>query len=447
MKNFFTAALESEASGTVGPDAVTEQPDYQPKPGIGKGEEVLSEEKADKEYGEDHPVAEHDEIDTVAESQEHTLALEHLQASAMKFCRMAAALEEIAETAEVNLQAGQPMEPQQVAMLTTALDAAGVGEPMGEMVATESFAFSATAATESFVDALKDRAEKVWSAVAKFFKKVRDLTVERLKRFGDLFRNIVTTYGKLEKEEVLGKGAGKPFQNSKAEKKVQAAFFAPATTKTPVAAVDNAKSEFEQIMVLADSRLPAEIRALNNSWASEKPEAVVAQMNKTLALARQLADVGGDRFKHASGSVEVNLPERVTLDNTGALAGTKVVFGKGTQDFTAGLKIASLADVKHLQSSAMQAERAISTLITELFKGEMFNVKIKTRHHFDTSDEDRNHARKLLVKYVNITRVLTDLASGAVCAGVGGFHSNHRAAISWVRYSVAEAKALTRETK
>lgn len=452
--NFFTAALNpglESNDGTVGVDAIHTQDTLQPKPGFGedKGLAVQSDDdlKADKAYGEDHDIAKHDAIDAVAESQEHTLALEHLQATAMRFCRMAAALEEIAETAETNLEAGVPMDPAQVSMVTTAIDAAGVGEPMEEAVALEAFGFDATVATESFVEAIKERAEKVWAAVAKFFKKTRDLTVEKLKRFGDFFRNIVTVYEKLEKETILASNAGKPFQNSKWEKDVQGGFYSPASTKTPVAVVDGAKADFEQLMNLADSKLQAEMRALNNAWSSDKPEAVVAAMNKALALAHQLADIGDARFKHAGMSVEVNLPQRVTLDNTGGLEGTKCVFGEGLKQFTAGLKTASVADVKHLKESARQADRAIDTVINELFKGEMFDVKIKARFNYDAKEDDKVQRRKLLTKYVNLTRILTDLAAGAVIAGVTGFYHNHRAATRWVRFSVAEAKAAARETK
>ena len=111
-RNFFTAALAASAgtaaleSGDPAPVGVaavfTEQQNLQPKPGVGEekgGEASLDDVKADKAYGEDADIADHDEIDTVAESQEHTLALEHLAATAMRFCRMGAALEEIAETA------------------------------------------------------------------------------------------------------------------------------------------------------------------------------------------------------------------------------------------------------------------------------------------------------------------------------------------------------------
>lgn len=451
-RNIFTAALESEVPGTVGIDAVvTEQQDLQPKPGVGEvkgGEASLDEVKADKEFGEEAAIAEHDEIDAVAESQEHTLALEHLQATAMRFCRLGAALEEIAETAQANLDQGQPMDPETVAMVTTAIDANGIGEPMEGTVATESFEFSATIATEGFIDAIKDRAQKVWNAVAKFFKKAIDLTVEKLKRCGDFFRELVQIYEKLEKEgDILATNAGKPFQSAKYEKALHDALWAPASTKSVVAAVDNAADEYAQVMDLADVKLNAAMRALNNSWATDKPEQVISAMNKVLTISKMLADMGSSKFMHSSTSVEVNLPERITLDNTGALQGTKVVYGKGVQNFTAGVRTASLADVKHLKASANQATRAFNAVFVENLKGDLFDSPWKQRGMFDAKEDDKVQARKLLTKYVNLLRITSNLIGNCVWGAAEGFVNNHRTAAKWVRLSVAEAKAAKREGK
>ena len=254
-RNFFTAALESAAADTVEASAVFTQDTMQPKPGVGKDDPVLSEEKPAKEFGEDHDFADADEIDTVAESQEHTLALEHLFQASMKYCRHAAALEEIAETAEANLAGGNPMDPTTVGMVTTALDSAGIGEPMEESVALEAFEFSRTVATEGFIDAVKDRAEKVWAAAAKFAKKAYEITAQKLKRFADYFRDLPKIYEKLEKEGAgLAANAGKPFQNAKWEKAIQSELYAPASTKTVLDAVSNAASEFKEVTNLAENR-------------------------------------------------------------------------------------------------------------------------------------------------------------------------------------------------
>lgn len=455
-RNFFTAALEAQAD-TVDIADVTELSTLQPKPGVGEdkgGEPSLDDVKVDKEFGEDALIAEHDEIDTVAESQEHTLALEHLQASAQRFCRMAAALEEIAEQAEASLEPteagegrpaadGEGLTPETVQLLTTAIDAGGVGEPLQESVALEAFGFDQRIATEGFIDAVKDRAEKVWAAVAKFARKAFEITGQKLKRFADYFRSLPGIYAKLEKEgEILNGHAGKPFQNAKWEKTVQERFFAPASTKSPIAAVDNAGAEFDEVIKLVENKLFGEMRALSSSWATDKPEQVVAAMNKCLGTARGLQAMGESRFQHSSVKVEVNLPERVTIDNTGGLEGTRAVFEEGQMNFSAGIRTASVADIKHLKDTAVRADRAITSAIDSLFDAD-FEPKYKSRSSYDK--DDREVARKLLSKYSNLMRVLADLSAGCVFGAAHGYYFNHFGATRWIRFSIAEAKAAKRE--
>lgn len=441
--NFFTAALESEALGTVGPEAVTNQDTLQPKPGVGEGEEVPSEDKVAKAFGEGSEFADHDDIDTVAESQEHTLALEHLFQSAMKFCRHAAALEEIAEVAEDNLAAGNPMDPSTVSMVTTALDSAGVGEPLEDNVALESFDFSATAATEGFIDVIKERAEQVWTAAAKFAKKAYEITAQKLKRFADFFRDLPGIYTKLEKEGAgLTANAGKPFQNAKWEKTIQSELFAPASTKTVLAAVSNAADEFKEVTNLAENRLHGELRALNAAWAQDKPETVVAQMNKVLATAKLLTEMGSTRFKHASLTMEVNLPERISIEGTAGLEGTRVTFEDGIQQFSAGIKTASVADISSLKASAMVAHRVIMSAMDDLFDGKTFEVNYKGRHGYEA--DDKQVARKLLTKYINLVRIAVDLSGGAIFGSAHGYYRNHFTATRWIRFSIAEAKQAAR---
>lgn len=465
-RNFFTAALAASAGtaalesgdnpAPVGVAAVfTEQQNLQPKPGVGEekgGEASLDDVKVAKAVGEDADIADHDEIDTVAESQEHTLALEHLAATAMRFCRMGAALEEIAETAETNLEAGQPMDPATCTMVTTAVDAAGIGAPLADAVALESFEFSANVATEGFVEAIKDRAKRVWAAVAKFARKAWDLTSQKLKRFADYFRGLVSTYAKLEKEgEILNGYGAKPFQNAKYEKLVQNRLYAPASTKSVIAAVDNAGAEYEQLMKHVDGRLASELQALKRAWKTEKAESVIAQMNKVLTCVRPLADMGNNSYKHSSVSVEVNLPTALSAQNTGGLEGTKVVFEEGTMEFSAGIKAATMADIKHLKESAGRAERLVSAAYGEFFDT-YFDESDKSMEAYymslsraQFSDEDKEVARKLLVKYSNLIRLVTDLVCGSVFGAAHGYYYNHFGASRWIRFSIAEAKAAARE--
>lgn len=455
-KNFFTAALESNDNPATVDIATIIQPtqqDLEPKPGVGKGDEVKSDDeiKFDKAFGELSVIAEHDEIDTVAESQEHTLALEQLQAAAFRFCRMGAALEEISETAEANLDAGEPMDPSTVSMITTAIDAGGVGEPMADSVALETFDFSPQVATEGFVEELKSRAKKVWIAVAKFARKSWEVTTQKLKRFADFFRGLPGIYAKLEKEgAILATNSGKPFQNSKWEKAVQEHVCAPSSTKTLQAAVANAQSEFEDIQRLVNGKIAGDIQGLKAAWKTEKAESVVAQMNKVLAGGRQLAEVGQSRWKHASDLIEVNLPERVTLANTGGLEGTKISYEDNKGEFTAGLKTATMAEIKALSASAERADNALkaawNTYMNAAFSEEDDGMQTfyDAMERGSFKEEDRATSRKLLVKYSNLMRLMSDLVNGSVYSVANGLYQNHFAATRWVRFSIAEAKAAAR---
>lgn len=440
LNNFWTAALESN-DGTVGPDAVTEQSTMQPKPGIGKGDAVESEEKPKKTFGEDHVLTDNDDVDTVAESQEHTLAMEQLQNVSLRFCRMAEALENIAETTEAQLAAGQATSPETVAMITTALDASGIGEPLKDSVALESFDFDAKVATEGFIEAIKDRAAKVWEAIAKFTKKARDITIQKLKRFADYFRGLPGIYDKLIKEgEALANYGGKPFQNSKYEKDLQGDFYSPSSSKTPISVVENSLSEFNEVLKVV-GRLSYDMTSMTQSWKNGEPNEVVARMNQGLNTARSLADMGVSKFKHSSTSVEVNFPEKISVDGRSGLEGTKVSYDEGIRDFAAGIRTATIEEIKKLKESAVRADRAMTTAWDALFEmGDegTYNFRSNADH------DDAKVARNLLSKYTNLMRLFTDLSSGATFGSAHGLYRNHFTASRWIRYSIAEAKAAGR---
>lgn len=449
-KNIFTAALESQSEQPIDVATIIQetQQDFQPKPGFKEDGDEPSAEKVTKAIGDDSApsVAEHDEIDTVAESQEHVLALEHLQKVSQRYCRMAAALEEIAEVAEQNLEEGQSMDPTQVAMVTTAIDAGGIGEPMADSVALEAFGMDARVATEGFIDAVKDRAEKVWAAVAKFAKKAVEITHQKLKRFADYFRSLPSIYEKLSKEgEILNTNAGKPFQNSKWEKDLQERACAPSSTKTILDTVSGAAADFKEVTALADGKLHGELRSLNSSWATDKPETVVAQMNKVLAVLKQLADTGHGKFKHSAAAVEVNLPERINLEGTSGLEGTSMTWEDTSHEFTAGIKTATYADIAKLKESALHANRAIDSAIDGLFDGKLFEVTYKTRNGY--SKDDPKVARQLLSKYTNLMRIAVDISGASLFSVANGYYLNHFNASKWIRYSIAEAKQAARGGK
>ena len=66
-----------------------------------------------------------------------------------------------------------------------------------------------------------------------------------------------------------------------------------------------------------------------------------------------------------------------------------------------------------------------------------------TRAQF--SDEEKEVSRKLLVKYSNLIRLVTDLVCGSVFGAAHGYYYNHFGASRWIRFSIAEAKAAARE--
>lgn len=458
-KNIFMAGLgvglEEQVEDTVPVSAIQENVTLQPKVGFAedKGGEP-SEEKPEKELGDpgEHSIAEHDEIDTVAESQEHVLALEHLSKTVMRYSRLATALEEIAETAEQNLADGQVMDPTQVAMLTTAIDSNGIGDPLSESVAVEAFDFSARVATESFVDTLKERATKIWTAVKKFMRKAAEVTHEKLKRFADYFRSLTTIIDKLEKDfPVLEKHGVKPFQNAKWEKDLQDRLCAPSSTKTIPAAIAAAAAEVDQVSKIVNGRLVSDLAGMKAAWRTEKAESVVVQMNKVLANLKQLDGVGVNKYKHASYAVEVNLPERVTLDGTGGLDNLQISYEHGIGDFSAGLKTASVAEIKELKQYAQKAINVLNAAWGNYYEDSWSDGQDEEMKAFweyyargEFSEEKKSVARKLATKYTNLLRLTSELCNAATFSTADGLYNNIFTATKWARYSVAEAKAAAR---
>lgn len=458
-KNIFTAALESQSEQPIDVAKIIQetQQDFQPKPGFKEDGDEPSADKVTKAIGDDSApsVAEHDEIDTVAESQDHVLALEHLQKASQRYCRMAAALEEIAEVAEQNLEEGQSMDPTQVAMVTTAIDAGGIGEPMADSVALEAFGMDARVATESFIDAVRDRAAKIWTAVKKFLRKAAEITHEKLKRFADFFRSVSSTITKLEKDfPILEKHGVKPFQNAKWEKELQEGIHAPSTTKTIPAAIAAAASEVDQVSKIVNGKLVSDLAGMKAAWRSEKAETVVAQMNKVLSNLRLLDGTGVNKFKHAAYAVEVNLPERVTLEGTGGLDNLQLSYEQGSGDFSAGLKTASVAEIKALKQFAEKATNVLQAAWGNYYEDSWSDGQDQEMKAFfeyyargEFNEEKKDVARKLATKYVNLLRLTSELCNAATFATADGLHGNIFMAIRWARFSVAEAKAAAREEK
>lgn len=365
-QNFFTLGLESIA-GTVGPEDVTNQSTMQPKPGIGKGDEVDSVEKPKKEFGEDHDLTDNDDIDTVAESQEHTLALEYLHQSVGRFMRVASALEELTEQVENRLEADEPLGSGETAMITTALDASGVGEPLSESVGLESYGFSPRIATESFVETLKERTGKVTQALAKFSKRIGDELSVRFSTFAAAMEKYPDARIKpLKKKIAATEGyAGRNFNNAKKEKAIQGKIFAPSSSKNPLAALRDALAAYDSAATFIDGRVVTSMAQAGRAFSTEPADKVVTATNKLLATVTELSKTHSLNSKfttiHVDAGVKALTPENAGKISTNSFKRTPV---KSSYDNS--LKIASASDLDELQSLVAKASRVFGAKVSEI---------------------------------------------------------------------------------
>lgn len=443
-RNIFTSALESAEDAPVDASTVTTITTLEPKPEFEKEVlEIPGDGKPAKEFGTEAEIAEHDEIDAVAESQEETLAIEQLCAAIEHYTNVAFALEEIAETTEVKLDAGEPLDPTTVQLVTTALDTSGVGGPL-ETVALESFAFSPMVATESFVDAIKDRAEKVWNAIAKMMTKVMQVLGAKLKRFADAFRGLDTIHARLIEESKAVEGfGGKPFQNEKLESSIQKSFCAPASDRTPLDVVNGAYVDFKALSKIAEEKLDQAAGNLNDAWVNGTATDIVAQINKVYAVLGLINGTGTDKFKHASASINVAIPDRVTLDGTAGAQYPGYDHKPATREFAAGLRIASKADFEAIRKNAGEVQRSFDRILHALFNGDgaaIFRAKKTKRPSVDVK-ADKESTKFLSKKYSTCIRLVGHLGWVAVVAAAEGALINHRVAARYLRASIQEAKA------
>lgn len=437
MNMFLSAALEGDNSNLG--DIHHVEP-VAPEPGTGAEKELNLDIEVVAEVGTEHPIATHDELDVVAESQEHTLALEALSQAAHRYARVGAALEEISQNIEEKLDAGQELTPADASMLATAVDAAGVGEPLADGVATESFSFSGRVATESFKEDIAERAKKIWEAISKFADRMFKETKARMKRFADYFRSIPKIVSELKKDvDKLEGHSGKPFQNSKREAKIQKTFFAPASTKTPLETVDGALKEFESLSKALDGRLRGDAQALQRAWQTDKPEAVVTAMNRALSTLKTVLSQGSTNAKFTADTVEVNLPDRITMETSNGLAGTKVTVNEGQRKFSTPLKIASAKDLEAFERFAQIADRAFTAVFDDLVSGEfILNYRARPGKDEGFSAAER---RNLAAKYRSMLQIIVDVWCVSLYGSARGLWWNAFAYTGWLRGSVAEARS------
>ncbi len=460
-RNHFLLALEDNAQGPVDVSAIIETDTLQPKPGVGEDKSLaevnVDDLKADKTFGEDAEIADHDEIDTVAESQEHTLALEHLHHSAARFVRYASALEELVEQAEDRLEADQPLEAGETAMLTTALDASGIGEPLEEQVALESFGFDARVATESFIETLKERSSKVVDAIVAFADRMANEVSIRLKSFAAAFHKYPSQrIAPLKKKigEVNG-FSGRNFDNAKREKNIQGRIYAGSSSKTPVAAAKDALAAYEAAASFIDSRMATAVAQATRAFATDDASKVAAAVNKVLSTAKELAKSHSESSKFSTIGVHLGL-DSLTSENA-----TKAGFDKFKRvshkpGYDNSLKIATEGDLKELDALAVKAGRVLAAKHNEVFEFLSSKVSLNAltggrfgRRSYDRKeqkDEGRGEIAgnwnymKLNAAY-RVAMYAAAYAVSSVEMGLAeGLFRNANAAAAWIDASVAEAK-------
>lgn len=462
-RNHFLAALESQVPDTVDVSQVTDQSTLQPKPGVGEGQAEPSDDKVTKEFGEEHPFAEHDEIDTVAESQEHTLALEHLHHAVARFSRYANALEELAEQVEDRLAEDKPLQVEETALLTTALDASGVGEPITEQVALESFDFDARVATESFVETLKDRAKKVVEAITTFARRMADELKVRLNSLGTVLSKLPENrLKKLKKNigEVAG-FAGRNFDDAKREKSIQSRIFASGSSKTPLAALKDALAAYEAAGSFIDSRMTSAVAQATRAFSVDDESKLAASFNKVLDTAKELAKTHSEQSPFTTIKVSVDVPT-LTAENASKMSYEKL---KRTPvkagGFDNSLKIASEADLKEIEAVAVKAGRVLQAKMMDVlafmvnvsnFKSVLNAVIFDTRHGFRAAStkEQKGAGRgvlagswsaiKLNAAYRYSMYTTAYVVSSIELGLAEAVYRNANAACAWVEASIAEAK-------
>lgn len=456
-RNFFTAALESEVQGTVGvADVITEQQDFQPKPGVGEekgGEASLDDVKPKKEFGEDSEFADHDDIDTVAESQESTLALEHLHASIVRFTRFANALENLVDQVEERVEAGNPLEASETAMLTTAIDAAGIGEPLAESVALESFEFSAQVATESFVETLKARSAKIVDAIAKFSKRIGD---ELKIRYSTIAATLKTYPDKriapLRKKIAAVEGfAGRNFEDAKREKNIQGKIIAPSSSKNPLAALKDSLAAYDAAASMIDTRVTTAHAQAVRAYSTEGADKLPAALNKLLQSIAELTKKHSLDSRFTTIAVEVEV-KTLTPENIAGLSYDKFRRKPVEGSFDNSLKIASVADLNELSTLTAKATRVFAAKVDQTLEmiGKMLNSKSTGKAIVLDAEGTRRPIRgenawdetKLMAAY-RYTMYASAYAASSVELGLAeAVLRNALAAADWIGASIAEANAM-----
>lgn len=445
--NFWTAALESN-DGTVGPDAVTEQSTMQPKPGVGKGDAVESEEKPKKEFGEDHVLTDNDDIDVVAQSQETTIALEMLNDTSERFLRYANAIEEMTDQIEQRLEVNDPLSAGETSLLTTAIDASGVGAPLSENVALESYDFSARVATEGFVDTLKERSGKVQEALGKFAKRMGEEVQSRLSVFSAYFKKYPDTrIAPLKKKIAAVEGvAGRNFEDSKREASIQKKIYAPSSSKNPLAALRDSLAAYDAATSFIDSTVATAFAQMKRTYSTADADKLPTALNKLLGTVSELSAKHSINSKFTTTHVAVAV-KTISPENATAIGIKSITRTPAKPDYDNSLKIASVADLNELASLVNKATRVFDTKIDEVYEyalskqnAQNSTVVIGARRIDKTTGTwDQVKLKSAYFGTMHLTlRAISTVEIGLAEA----VFRNAAAAADWIAASIAEANAM-----
>lgn len=438
--NFWTSGLEAMASGTVGPDAVTEQSSFQPKPGFKEGDEVTSEDKPKKTFGEDHDLTDNDDQDTVAESQAHTLALEHLTNTIARLSKYNNALEELAEQVEERAEANNPLTASDTLMLTTAIDAADVGTPMSETVAMESFDFSPQVATEAFADSLKERVSKVTDALGKFAERIQGAMAAHFSNFAaSLKKYPASRIEKLKKNIDAVEGlSGRNFENTKREASIQKKIYAPNSSKNPLIALKDSLAAYDAATSFVDGTVTTAIAQLKRAYSVADYDKLPAALNKMLSAVNELSIKHSVNSKFTATVASINLKE-VTAETANKINIDYVKRSVAKPSYDNSLKIASKADLAEFATVVDKASRTFGSKIVKSYEN-------KKEHISNDRIFDNKQGAWSQVKFDMAYRSMIHIALRAISLVEIGLaeavYRNAAATADWFDASIAEANQM-----
>lgn len=347
------------ADSTVDLSDIHQQVPVMPKK-AGPGEDKAGDEHPEptKEIGDESDFGSKDQ-DWVAQSQMHTVALEAMSAQLDRFSNMAAALEEIADTVESQLDVGRPLDPVAAACITTAIDASEVGaEPLENQVALEAFGMDLKVATEGFVDRLRSRAGNIreqwirgWQAGAKVL----------VDSFREAFTSYSGTVEKLKKASEEYRSLGKVGGKDLGERDYAAKMYAAPGDKTVIQAFERSLAAFSTVK---DAVLGEAVNGSMSSVTFDKKNGVREDQARAAAsdlqnkVERMLALLKKNEA-YSVGGYEVDVPNK-GIDFNGDIRSGEYRFRnvKGEAGGVHGsLKTATIAEVEKILDEARMIER------------------------------------------------------------------------------------------